>query len=73
MTFATVAERDTELKRILWALQDNKRALDNLMMHARDDSQFNPIRYAAMAMMNDGLNNGIQFARQAVSAPERVE
>lgn len=70
MSVMTVTERDAELKRILWALQDNQKAIDGLLEMARADKSYNAVRYAAMTMCRDGISNGITFARQATSELE---
>jgi hypothetical protein len=67
----TPEQRNAELRRILWALQDEKKAVDALLKHGREN-QIEPIRYASLTMLNDGLTNAIAFARQAVEQPEQV-
>ena len=67
--FETPDARNEELRRILWALQDNCKSIDALLVHGRE-AKISAVRYASLTMAKDGLTNAIAFARKAVDMPE---
>lgn len=69
MAMETPEARNDELRRILWALQDQKKALDSLMEHGRE-AKINAVRYASLAMAADGLQNAISFTRKTLELSE---